>query len=240
MCIVTQSSMTSAGSNAGPPGTDHPVCGMCEQRESTISCDQCAETFCGDCNSLIHRGQMAFHRIGPIGETPLQYCPLHLNELLDFHCEHCETIVCGRCLLLGVHRGHSCCPLDEWYLESVQTTKGEARTIDDERVHVEELCAALRPVIPAMEASHAALEQQINEEMEHLRAAVRAREDCIMEQIDEVCHQRQRAVDCQSKELDLEIETMTKIFDRVQDALEIEDEEQFLLNVSHFSTCLDN
>lgn len=207
-----------------------PTCAVCCEHESAVFCQHCDDSMCRECSGVVHQGAMSYHRIDPVGgEEPLR-CREHPTEFLDFHCEDCHAVVCGRCLLLGVHRGHNCCPLEAWYHEVTTALQAEADSIAIERKMIAAHVSQLQPLLPAIEAACESVDEQLKLEMDGLRGTLVQKEQEFVQEIDEKSELRTSELGEQRKGLLGLIENLTEILDRVQDVTEIEDENRFLMS----------
>lgn len=96
-----------------------PICQWCDETIATVMCQDCACTFCSDCNIAVHKN--AAKRVHqPTAITDMRAVKAmskkchekgHEEYKLEFYCPRCEELCCAYCLQVGPHKGHDSLPL---------------------------------------------------------------------------------------------------------------------------------
>ncbi|KAH3760465.1 hypothetical protein Pelo_7715 [Pelomyxa schiedti] len=100
-------------------GTGHNVSAICEEckvRNATVYCYNCPGSLCTDCCNASHVSTLQQrHQRVPVQHVPKRrfYCKEHPSHSLDLYCQNEQTLVCPMCSVVGSHRGHNVCGIEE-------------------------------------------------------------------------------------------------------------------------------
>ena len=162
-------------------------------------------------------------------------CPLHPGVVLDLFCEECSRLVCRECQLEG-HRGHRCKPASHAHSDPECHAHSEQR--ESVRTQWQQLggrletlgsaLASVQAVSAELAQQKVAAEEAIGREFERLRAALEARREKLVSDVEETVGRKLAALAAQEKRLRHARGQLGSCLDFIGEQLEVGAEPDFL------------
>jgi hypothetical protein len=204
------------------------LCG-CKKAPISYFCFECEESFCEDCNSVLHRAKRSTHRRTPTkthrASNPIvsMSCPDHQGRSMEFFCksETCRKGICSHCVV-GSHRTHDISLMSEVSADlkrilsaSLEEAAHRGRVCEEALISLEKAFASLgggnrprkRPrnwyhqSPPTNESGVDIAKRAIKSHCAALRSAVDELESRLLSEVDEIAAERAAAVQAHMKSL---------------------------------------
>ncbi|KAF2882776.1 hypothetical protein ILUMI_23400 [Ignelater luminosus] len=123
------------------------------KKVATLRCTDCVEVYCENCCTTLHKAARGLqtHKITKISEDSalelIEKCSFHPDQILEFCCSTCSTVVCAYCVLQS-HQSHTYSQLT--YLKDSEQTEFET-LIENAEMKLKRLILAHKKVTTELE-----------------------------------------------------------------------------------------
>jgi hypothetical protein len=185
-------------------------CGLCENYQATVECEQCQGPLCDNCSTYIHsKGMYRQHRVTPVGQgaasrPPQRVCSEHGKEL-DLYCTVDDEIVCSHCLLVGAHKAHSCVALRDASGKARKAIESSTTELSTTRESVTAARETLVALIPRVHTEYDSALSGVVNAFQRVRRAIDERETHVRNQL---YHVREVKVHLLARQIDALDETL--------------------------------
>ena len=197
-----------------PTEMGEPKCHACEEEggheQPALWCSTCRVRFCKE-HSFAHVLKLSGHSLTAIPEctsnyledtpAPMLVCAIH-KQPLDFHCVSCGENVCGHCISIGQHAGHTPIMLHK---DMVAKREAAVSTKVDE---LQDLLPQMETALTSVDKVSTDLASRANQVRDEIRAAGQRVIDAVsmgvakkLQQVEEIEQTRSKVLDKQHDDL---------------------------------------
>ncbi|KAH3744767.1 hypothetical protein Pelo_13849 [Pelomyxa schiedti] len=170
----------------GVPHNVSAICEECKVRSATVYCYNCPGSLCTDCCNASHVSNLQQrHQRVPVQHVPKRrfFCKEHPSHSLDLYCQNEQTLVCPMCSVVGSHRGHNVCSIEEAASEIREKLNEVLKESQDTLVSLKDSYSSLCDLCTTSESAIDKVSLQIQTFFSQICQVVAAREAELLSEV---------------------------------------------------------